>query len=163
MRGAPDAGARGRVCARSAGRVAYARGALAACTLGALITAALASGCGVAAADLFIVTRTGAGPNAHLTLLVNEEGGVTCNGRLAAHKLSDPQIDKAREIQEELEKPSAEHLTLAPRAGSVLSYYVRDEKGSVRFADNSAGQPAALHKLQLFVLQSAQEICHLPQ
>jgi hypothetical protein len=40
---------------------------------------------------------------------------------------------------------------------------VRDEKGTVRFSDNSAHQPAALHKLQLFVLQSSQEVCHLAE
>jgi hypothetical protein len=132
-------------------------------TVCVLATGALAAGCGVTAPDLFIVTRTGSGPHAHLALLVNEEGGVTCNGHLAAQKLEDPQIIKAREIQEELEKPSASHLSLPPRAGSVLSYDVRDEKGTVRFSDNSADEPAVLRKLQLFVLQSSQEVCHLAE
>jgi hypothetical protein len=136
------------------------RWALATCVLAA---GAIVAGCGVSAADLFIVTRSGSGPHAHLTLLVNEEGGVTCNGRPAARKLEDPQIKEAREIQEELEKPSASNLSLPSRPGSVLRYDVRDEKGSVRFADNSAGQPAVLHKLQLFVLQSSQEVCHLAE
>jgi hypothetical protein len=130
----------------------------------ALAAAILVAGCGgVAAPDLFVVSRTGTTPRARLTLLVNEEGGVTCNGRVAAQKLSDPQIVKAREIQEELAKPSSSHLSLAPRRGSVLSYYVRDESGNVHFSDNSAGQPAVLRKLQLFVLQTAQEICHLAE
>jgi hypothetical protein len=121
-----------------------------------------AAGCGgVAAPDLFVVTRTGSTPQARLTLLVNEEGGVTCNGRAVAQKLGDPQIVKAREIQEELLKPSSSHLSLPPRPGSVLSYYVRDESGGVRFSDNSAGQPAVLQKLQLFVLQTAQQLCRL--
>jgi hypothetical protein len=124
----------------------------------------LLAGCsGVTAPDLFIVYRTGSTPGARLTLLVNEEGRVSCNGHEAAKKLGDPQIIKAREIQEELEKPSAGHMSLAARRGSVLSYYVRDEKGSVHFADNSAGQPAAFHKLQLFTLQAAQEVCGLAQ
>jgi len=137
-------------------RLALALPALAACVL--------AAGCGgVTAPDLFLVRRSGSGPHARLTLLVDEEGGVTCNGRKAASKLSDPQIIKAREIQEELEKPSSEHLSLAPRAGSVLSYYVRDEKGAVRFADNSAGQPKVLRKLALFVLAASQEVCGLAQ
>jgi len=141
---------------RSAGA---ARSALA---LGALTVAVLIAGCGgVEAPDLFIVTRSGSTPQARLTLLVNEEGGVTCNGRAMSQKLSDPQIVKAREIQEELLKPSASRLSLAPRPGSVLSYYVRDESGNVRFSDNSAGQPAVFHKLQLFVLQSAQDVCRL--
>jgi hypothetical protein len=136
--------------------------ALAVCVLSAGV---LAGGCGggVTAPDLFIVYRSGSGPQARLTLLVNEEGGVTCNGHAAAQMLDDPQILKAREIQEELEKPSASHLSLSPRAGSVLSYFVRDEKGFVRFSDNSADQPAVLRKLQLFVLESSQEVCHLAE
>jgi hypothetical protein len=137
--------------------------AVAAACLATVAAAAVLAGCGggVTAPDLFIVYRSGSTAQAHLTLLVNEEGGVSCDGRAQAHMLEDPQIIKAREIQEELEKPSAAHLSLAPRRGSVLSYYVRDEKGSVRFSDNSSGQPAVLHKLQLFVLQTAQQICHL--
>ncbi len=137
--------------------------ALAGLAVGVLV-GVLVAGCGgVTATDLFIVYRTGSGPEARLTLLVNEEGGVSCDGRIATQKLSDPQILKAREIQEELEKPSSAHLSLPARAGSVLSYHVRDEKGTVRFADNSAHQPAVLHKLQLFVLQSSQEVCHLAE
>lgn len=132
--------------------------------LGALAGVCLLGACGgVTAPDLFIVYRSGSTPHARLTLLVDEEGGVSCDGRPAAQKLEDKQILKAREIQEELEKPSAAHLYLAPRPGSVLSYYVRDEKGYVRFSDNSAAQPAVLHKLQLFVLQSSQELCHLSE
>lgn len=130
------------------------------CVLAATV---LLAGCGgVKAPDLFLVYRSGSAAQAKLTLLVNEEGGVSCNGR-AGQKLDDPQIVKAREIQEELQKPSSSHLSLAPRAGSVLSYYVRDESGTVRFSDNSAGQPAVFRKLQLFVLQSAQQACELPE
>jgi hypothetical protein len=133
-----------------------------AAALAAAAAAVLALGCGgVSAADLFLVTRTGTGPHARLTLLVNEEGAVNCNGgpRL---KLSDSQLVKAASIREELHDPASSHLTLPPRAGSVLSYEVRDENGTVRFSDNSAGQPAVLRELQLFVLQTAQEVCHLP-
>jgi hypothetical protein len=135
------------------------RAALVLCALAA--TLVLVGCAGVTAADLFVVNRSGATPGAQLTLLVDEEGGVTCNGRLAHKKLEDAQIVKAREIQEELQRPSAAHLSLPPRAGSTLSYGVRDESGTVSFADNSAGQPVVLHKLQLFVLQTAQQICHL--
>jgi hypothetical protein len=147
---------------RAATASSPATGPWAASAACAFAVAIVLAGCGgVTAPDLFIVYRSGSGPGARLTLLVNEEGGVSCNGRNAANKLSDPQIIKAREIQEELEKPSASHTSLAPESGSVFSYYVRDEKGSVRFADNSADQPVAFHKLQLFVLQTGQEICHL--
>jgi hypothetical protein len=131
--------------------------------LGALLSAALAVGCGgVKAPDLFIVSRTGSGPHADLTLLVDEEGGVNCNGG-PTFKLSDPQIVKARAIQEELKEHEPSHLSLPPRPGSVLHYYLRDETGTVRFSDNSAAQPAVLRQLQLFVLQTAQQVCRLPE
>ncbi len=132
--------------------------------IGALVAGALLAGCGagVTAPDLFVVQRTGSGPGARLTLLVDEEGGVRCNGGRKL-KLSDPQIVQARAIQEDLRSSAAEHLSLEPRAGSVLGYYLRDENGAVRFSDNSAHQPAVLRRLQLFVLQVAQQVCHLPE
>jgi hypothetical protein len=131
----------------------------------ALLTAALlAAGCGggIKAPDLFIVQRTGAGPGARLTLLVNEEGGVRCNSGPTL-KLSDPQIVQARAIQEELKSPAEGHVSLSARPGSVLSYYLRDENGSVRFADNSVAQPKVFRNLALFVLQVAQQVCHLAE
>jgi hypothetical protein len=131
--------------------------------LAALASTAVIAGCGgVKAADLFIVYRSGTTPHAHLTLLVNEEGNVTCNGGPIV-KLSDAQLVKARAIQEDLHDSAQSHLTLAPRAGSVLRYYVREESGDVRFSDNSAAQPSVLHQLQLFVLETAQQVCHLPE
>ncbi|MEA2210011.1 MAG: hypothetical protein QOF54_2488 [Solirubrobacteraceae bacterium] len=143
-------------------------------TPGRFATAALAAlalaiaGCGgVKAPDLFLVQRSGSGPHAALTLLVDEEGGVRCNGvaRRGARKLklSDSQLVQARAIQEDLQEPSARHVSLAPGAASVLSYDVRDEKGSVRFSDDSAGQPKVFRELALFVLQTAQHVCGLVQ
>jgi hypothetical protein len=129
-----------------------------------LCAATLAAGCGgVEAPDLFIVYRTGSGPGARLTLLVNEEGGVRCNGGKKTFKLSDSQIVQARAIQEDLHDPASKHLSLPARAGSVLSYYLRDENGAVRFSDNSRGQPAVFRQLALFVLQAAQQVCHLAE
>jgi hypothetical protein len=131
------------------------------CVLSAAVPAAGCGG-GVKAADLFIVYRSGSSPHARLTMLVNEEGGVRCNGGPTL-KLSDTQLVIAKATQEELQEAAASHLSLSPRTGSVLSYYVRDENGTVRFSDNSANQPAVLHQLQLFVLQAAQQVCHLPE
>ncbi|MGO9488118.1 MAG: hypothetical protein ACLQBB_03710 [Solirubrobacteraceae bacterium] len=127
-----------------------------------LATLALAGCGGITSPDLFLVQRTGSGPGADLTLLVDEEGGVHCNGGPEL-KLSDPQIVKARAIQEELHDAASSHLSLSAAPGSVLSYYVRDPEGTVRFADNSHGQPAVLRQLALFVLQTSQQVCHLPE
>ncbi len=132
--------------------------------LGALASAALIAGCGggVIAPDLFIVERTGSVPGAKLTLLINEEGGLRCNGGREL-KLSEPQIIQARAIQEELRAPASEHTSLPARPGSVFGYRLRDESGSVTFADNATAQPKVFRNLALFVLQVAQQNCHLPQ
>ena len=128
------------------------------------VCAALAGGgcSGVVSPDLFIVYRSGSAPRAKLTMLVNEEGVVHCNKGPARH-LSDPQIIEARTIQEGLEDPASQHESLPPKPGSVLSYYVRDANGSVRFSDNSAHQPSATRKLAAFVLTVAQSVCGLSQ
>jgi hypothetical protein len=129
---------------------------------GTVAAAMVLGGCGgIKAPDLFLVQRSGSVAGAQLTLLVNEEGGVRCNGGRTL-KLSDPQLVEARAIQEELKDPASKHLSLRAGARSVLSYYVRDENGTVRFSDDSAGAPAVLRRLALFVLQTAQQVCHLP-
>ncbi len=130
--------------------------------LGALVVTTLATGCGggVKPPDLFVVERSG--PGGRLTLLVDEQGGLHCNGARAPG-LSDSQLIQARALQEELAAPSGKHLSLPARPGSVFAYSARDESGSVSFADNSAAQPKVLRNLALFVLQVAQQNCHLPQ
>ncbi len=128
----------------------------------ALLAAALLSGCGVKAGDLFLVERSGSTPAARLTLLVNEEGDVNCNGGPTL-KLSDAQLVQARGIQEELADDAGKDLALPARPGSVLSYRLHDEAGTLSFADNSARQSSAMHQLALFVLQTAQQVCHLSE
>jgi hypothetical protein len=134
-----------------------------AAAVAALAAAIVSAGCGgIIAPDLFIVHRTGPGAGTHLTLLVNEEGGVHCNGS-PAPRLSDSQLVQARTIQEALHDAAAKRLSLPAAAGSVTSYYLRTEAGTVRFSDNSPGQPAVLRRLALFVLQTARQVCHLAQ
>jgi hypothetical protein len=134
------------------------RGALVGLTAIALAVAGVGCGESVELPDLFVVQRTGAGPK--LTMVVNEGGAVHCNGG-PTRQLSDAQLVLARGLQEELQTPSAKHLTLPPRPGSVFSYDVRDAEGTVRFSDNSAGQTSVLRHLAYFVLEVEQQVCHL--
>lgn len=121
------------------------------------------AGCGgVLSPDLFVVYRSGSTPGAKLTLLVNEEGVVHCDGGPPRH-LSDPQIIEARVIQEDLKDPASRRESFPAARGSVLSYHVRDQDGTVSFADNSPGQPAVTRKLAAFVLAVAQGVCRLSQ
>jgi hypothetical protein len=116
--------------------------------------------------DLFIVYRSGNVPGAKLTVLVNEEGAVQCNPNRAhpvIYHLSDAQIIEARTIREDLHDPASRNESFPAARGSVLNYYVRDQDGSVRFADNSPSQPAVTRKLAGFVLNVAQGVCRLSQ
>lgn len=136
--------------------------------VGVLVCAGLvASGCGgVLSPDLFIVYRSGNVPGAKLTLLVNEEGAAQCNPSRAhpvIYHLSDAQIIEARTIQEDLRDLASRNESFPASKGSVLGYYVRDQDGSVRFADNSPSQPVVTRKLAGFVLKVAQGVCRLPQ
>jgi hypothetical protein len=141
--------------------------------VGALVATSLLAlpvlgGCGesVELPDLFVLQRSGSARGASLTMVVNEGGAVRCGRgpkRLGASKqLSDPQLVLARGLTEELQGPSAKHLSLPPRVGSVFRYFVRDAEGWVRFADNSAGQPSTLRRLAYFVLEVEQQVCGLP-
>jgi hypothetical protein len=128
-----------------------------------LTVAILLGGCGgIIAPDLFLVQRSGSTPGARLTLLVNEEGIAHCNGG-PPHRLSDSQLIRARTIQEGLHPYATRHESLGAARGSVLSYYVRDADGSVRFSDNSPHQPHVMREMALFVLTVARGVCHLPQ
>jgi hypothetical protein len=129
----------------------------------ALACALVAIGCGgIKAPDLFLVQRNGPALGDTLTLLVNEEGGVHCNGGPEG-KLADPAVLQARTIQEGLKGPASAHLSLPAGGESVFSYFVRDENGWVRFHDNSPRQPKVLRELQSFVLATAQNVCHVAQ
>ena len=43
----------------------------------------------------------------------------------------------------------------------MLQYVVRTPDGTVRFADDSRGQPEVTRKLAYFTRQAAQEVCGL--
>ncbi len=117
------------------------------------------TGCaGVKPGDLFLLTRTDSATHSTLTMRVNEEGGLHCNGGREL-KISDPALVEARGLQEELHEAAAANKYLPPRPGSVFTYKYRDESGTLTFSDNSAGQSGAMHQLQLFVLQTAQQVC----
>ncbi len=126
---------------------------------GAAALALALTGCGgVKPGDLFLVTRTNTSTHSTLTMLVNEEGGLHCNGGREL-KISDPALVEARGLQEELHEAAAANRYLPPRAGSVFTYKYREESGTLTFSDNSAGQSGAMHQLQLFILQTAQQLC----
>jgi hypothetical protein len=131
--------------------------------LAALATAAgllATAGCGTEAHDLFVVTRSGEIPGAKLTLRVTYDGRASCNGRELVDITSEQTIT-AREAQRELKEPAEAGRRLPPVRGSVLSYRVRTEDGTVAWSDTSRRQPPVLFTLAKLTRDVAKGPCGL--
>ena len=79
----------------------------------AVVLARTLAGCGCPAADLFVVQRSGADRNANLTLLVSDDGTVTCNG--GKHPISgDLLLRRPRARAPDLSEQAELNLVLPP-------------------------------------------------
>jgi hypothetical protein len=126
----------------------------------AVVLAALVlAGCGSPSADLFVVNRSGADRNANLTLLVSDDGTVKCNGR--KHEIPNEKLLDARQLTRELSPQAELHLVLPPRPGTVLSYKVRMEAGTLAFSDTSRPLPSEFAQLELFTKSVSEDVCGL--
>jgi hypothetical protein len=122
-----------------------------------VVLALVFAGCGTASPDLFEVKRSGEDRAANLTMVVNDGGNVTCNGK--EHPLDADRLLTARELTRELAKSAELGVELPPGPEAVLSYRVRMEAGSVAFSDTSRGNPRAFLRLAAFTKDVAERVC----
>jgi hypothetical protein len=123
----------------------------------AICMAATVAGClSVQSADLFLLTRTGGGPQ--LKLLVNDGGTVRCNGG-PAKPLPDKLLLQARELANTLATDAGRHLHLPRTSNSVAVYTVKLKDGSISFPDTAAGTHPELAQLELLAVRIAQGPC----
>jgi hypothetical protein len=123
------------------------------------LAALVLTGCGSSSADLFLVNRSGADRNANLTLLVSDDGTVTCNG--VKHEIPNDKLLDARKLTRELSPQAELHLVLPARPGTVLSYKVRMEAGTVAFSDTSRPLPSEFAQLEVFTKSISEDVCGL--
>lgn len=124
-----------------------------------LAGAVLLAGClDIQSPDLFVLTRTG--PGHKLTLLVSDGGTITCNGG-AARSLPDPLLLRARDLVGALKADARKNLRIPAPPGSVYSFRVRLQYGTVVFPDKAAATHPVLAQLELFTVQAATQACHL--
>jgi hypothetical protein len=125
-----------------------------------LLTSVVIAGCGedVQAPDLFLLTRTGQGQK--LTLLVNDSGTISCDGR-AARPLSDPMLLVARDLASSLDTDAKGKLRIKSPSNSVFSYTVHLEDGTIYFPDTAASAHQELAQAEQFTVQAAQGPCGL--
>jgi hypothetical protein len=125
----------------------------------ALLAVLALAGCGSPPADLFVVDRSGSDRNANLTMLVSDDGMVTCNGK--QHPISNQQLLDARALTRDLSKQAELHVALPPGPNSVLSYKVRMQAGTISFADTSRPLPGAFTRLTVFTKDVSEDVCGL--
>jgi hypothetical protein len=118
----------------------------------------LLAGCGSPPADLFVVHRTGSGQNARLTLLVQDDGYVVCNGG-SERAISNARLLDARRLARDLAPQAQLHVELPPGKGSVLSYRVRLQAGTIAFSDTSRPLPGAFARLTAFTADVSESVC----
>jgi hypothetical protein len=123
------------------------------------LLALMLAGCGSPPADLFVVHRSGADRQANLTLLVSDDGSVTCNGK--HHLITNQQLLDARKLTRDLSAQAVLHLVLPPRPGSVLSYNARMQAGTVSFSDTSRPLPLAFTQLEVFTKDISEQVCRI--
>jgi hypothetical protein len=128
--------------------------------MAAAVAGAALAGCGldIQQPDLFLLTRTGQG--SVLTLLVNDSGTIRCNGA-KARMISGSLLIQARDLADSLGKDASRGLDLPAPAGSVFSYRIRMQQGTIRFSDRSAMGHQELAQAELFAVQAAQDACGL--
>ena len=130
--------------------------------LALIALAAVLPGCGlsVQSPDLFLLSRTGQG--ARLTMLVNDGGTISCDGR-PPHKLSDPLLLQARDLAKSLDGDAKAKLRIAAAANTVYRYTIKLQGGTISFPDTAtaSGRFPALAQAELFAVQAAQQACGL--
>lgn len=120
----------------------------------------IVAGCGfdVQLQDLFLLTRTGQGTK--LTLLVNDDGSVTCNGG-KQKMLSSSMLITARDLADNLGGDASHNLDLPPRTGTIYRYRIKLEQGTIQFSDRDTAHYPNLAQAELFTVQAAQQVCGL--
>ena len=124
---------------------------------GAVLLVLVLAGCGTPPPDLFEVTRSGADRNANVTVVVNDGGSVSCNGK--SHPLDAPDLLRARQLLRDLEPQARLHLELPPGPNSQLTYKARMEAGNVSFSDTSRGNPTSFQQLAAFTKDVTENVC----
>jgi hypothetical protein len=123
------------------------------------LLALVLAGCGAPAADLFVVKRAGADRNANLTLLVSDDGSVTCNGR--RHEIPGDMLLDARELTRNLGPQAELNLALPRGPKAVLTYHVRMQAGTLAFSDTSRPMPSSFAQLTVFTKHVSEDVCGL--
>jgi hypothetical protein len=133
------------------------------------VTAVALAGCGGdVVGNLVEIHRDGSIPGARLTLLVKDDGRVSCNGKplelLPGDLLLDAR-DFVHAVNGDIRRypTPMKSATYPPGPDTVLRYRVRTAEDHFAFSDTSKGVPKPLSLLQGFTRRIAKDVCGLPR
>lgn len=121
------------------------------------LCALLLAGCGGPAGDLFEVQRSGADRSANVTLIVSDDGHVTCNG--AKKPLPPDLLLRARQLTRDMSVQAELNLALPAGQNPVLSYKARMAAGTIAFSDTSRPLPKSFTELTVYTKDVAERVC----
>ena len=124
-----------------------------------LLATLLLAGCGGPAGDLFEVQRSGADKAANVTLVVSEDGFVTCNGNQKT--LPADLLLRGRQLTRDMVPQAELNLTLPAGPGAVLSYKARMAAGTIAFSDTSRPLPKSFTDLMVYTKDVAEQVCKI--
>jgi hypothetical protein len=126
--------------------------------VGAIVLVLAGCGLGVQSPDLFLLTRTGQG--SRLTLLVNDGGTISCDGK-RPRRLADALLLRARDLASSLGGDAKARLRIPPPPSSVYRFTLRLQDGTISFPDTATagGRYPGLAQAELFAVQAAQQAC----
>jgi hypothetical protein len=88
---------------------------------------------------------------------VSDGGTVTCNG--VEHQLPANELLAARQLARDLAPQAELGLELPSPKGTLLSYRVRLEQGTVAFGDRSRDMPQSFNRLAAFTKDVTEDVC----
>jgi hypothetical protein len=122
-----------------------------------LVLCILLAGCGGPSGDLFEVQRSGSDRAANLTLVVSDDGFVTCDG--AKKTLPPNLLLRARQLTRDMSPQAELNLALPAGPGTVLTYKARMAAGTITFADTSRPLPQSFTELTVYTKDVAEQVC----
>lgn len=131
--------------------------------IAAAVAVALLVACGTQRpADLFLVKRTGQINGANLTLLVSDDGTVSCNGG-AKRSIPDGLLLEARDLAQRLPADSGYRVADRGATRPVYAFTVRFGGGSASWQDGNPRAPSTFREIGYFTRRIARETCGLPR
>ena len=105
-----------------------------------------------------MITRTGQGTR--LTVLINDGGTVSCDGR-KPKPISDPMLITARDLSDNLASDGQRNLHIPSGPGTIFTYRIKLQQGTVVFGDRDTAHHPILAQAEIFTAQVAQQACNL--